>query len=157
MKTTRVHTPTSCVHFGAGRRDITPPVGIYARIRGAASEDRATGVHRPLLAEALVFESVDASQRALRIQLDCVDLGDAVFVSVPGEPYSVLQAELQARFPYIVVMVSPHSSNLQVAYLLPRDRYGLGLYQEKPSPLAPGCLEVLIEDVGQRLEQVLTL
>ncbi len=82
-------------------------------------------------------------------------LGDAVFVSVPGEPYSVLQTELQARFPDTVVMVSPHSSNLQVAYLLPRDRYGLGLYQEEPSPLAPGCLELLIEDVGQRLEQML--
>ncbi|RIK83766.1 MAG: hypothetical protein DCC68_03000 [Planctomycetota bacterium] len=39
----------------AARRDITPPVGIYHRMWGAATHDRATGVHRPLLATALAL------------------------------------------------------------------------------------------------------
>jgi hypothetical protein len=37
----------------AARRDITPPVGIYHRMWGAATHDRATGVHRPLYATVL--------------------------------------------------------------------------------------------------------
>lgn len=38
---------------GVARRDITPPVGIYHRMWGAALHDEATGVHRPLTATAL--------------------------------------------------------------------------------------------------------
>jgi hypothetical protein len=39
------------------RRDITPPVGCYHRMWGAATHDRSTGIHRPLLATALALES----------------------------------------------------------------------------------------------------
>ncbi|MEY3457063.1 MAG: hypothetical protein RL215_220 [Planctomycetota bacterium] len=38
---------------GVARRDITPPVGIYHRMWGAALHDQATGVHRPLTATVL--------------------------------------------------------------------------------------------------------
>jgi hypothetical protein len=48
-------TPQSCCLFGLARCDITPPVGIYHRIWGAATHDRATGIHRPLTATALVL------------------------------------------------------------------------------------------------------
>jgi hypothetical protein len=41
-----------------------------------------------------------------------------------------------------------------VAYLLPQDRYGLGLYQEESSILAPGCLEALIEAMAKRIKQL---
>src|SRR5438105_3322688 len=50
-----VNTPQSICRFGIARCDITPPVGIYHRMWGAASHDRATGIHRPLTATALVF------------------------------------------------------------------------------------------------------
>src|SRR5262249_21397791 len=43
--------------FGLARCDITQPVGIYHRMWGAATHDRATGVHRPLTATALVFRA----------------------------------------------------------------------------------------------------
>jgi hypothetical protein len=42
------------------------------------------------------------------------------------------------------MIISPVSGDLQIAYLLPKDRYGVGLYQEEPSILGPGCLEGLI-------------
>ena len=45
---------THCA-FGVGRRDVTPPAGIYARSWGAATHDVAEGVHRPLTATAAVF------------------------------------------------------------------------------------------------------
>lgn len=52
---TSFYTPQSRCRFGLARRDITPPVGIYHRMWGAALHDRSEGVHRPLLASALVF------------------------------------------------------------------------------------------------------
>jgi hypothetical protein len=88
-------------------------------------------------------------------QYSVLRIGDAVFANLFGEPYSNVQTELQDRFPDVVIIVSPLSSNMQAAYLLPRDRYGLGLYQEEPSPLEPGCLEILIEDVAGNIEQIL--
>jgi hypothetical protein len=51
--------PQARCRAAAARRDITPPVGIYHRMWGAATHDRATGVHRPLFATALVLESDD--------------------------------------------------------------------------------------------------
>ncbi|MDZ4683809.1 MAG: hypothetical protein SH850_01890 [Planctomycetaceae bacterium] len=48
-----VSTPQSRCRAAVGRCDITPPVGIYHRMWGAALHDRATGVHRPLEATLL--------------------------------------------------------------------------------------------------------
>lgn len=48
-------TPTSRCRFGFARTDITPPVGMYHRMWGAATHDRSTGIHRPLTASALAF------------------------------------------------------------------------------------------------------
>ncbi|MGH7193297.1 MAG: neutral/alkaline non-lysosomal ceramidase N-terminal domain-containing protein, partial [Candidatus Saccharimonadales bacterium] len=48
-------TPQGICQAGLARGDITPPVGIYHRMWGAASHDRSTGVHRPLTATALAL------------------------------------------------------------------------------------------------------
>ncbi len=55
-----VDTPQSVCRLGLARCDVTPPVGIYHRMWGAATHDRATGVHRPLTATAVVFQAADA-------------------------------------------------------------------------------------------------
>ncbi|WP_439630578.1 neutral/alkaline non-lysosomal ceramidase N-terminal domain-containing protein [Gemmata sp.] len=68
--TTRVETPQSRCVVGFGRADVTPPVGIYHRMWGAALHDRATGVHRPLTATALWLESLDRTHRQVVIGLD---------------------------------------------------------------------------------------
>src|SRR5262245_53028834 len=51
-----VDTPQTRCRAGVARGDVTPPVGIYHRTWGAAAHDRATGVHRPLLADVLWLE-----------------------------------------------------------------------------------------------------
>jgi hypothetical protein len=50
-----VDVPQTFCLGAAARRDITPPVGIYHRMWGAATHDRSTGVHRPLAATALAL------------------------------------------------------------------------------------------------------
>ena len=77
MSTTVVRSPTSRLRFGHARADITPPVGIYHRMWGAARHDRATGVHRPLVGDVLVLAPLhdDPEGRLLvRVHLDLVGL-----------------------------------------------------------------------------------
>jgi hypothetical protein len=67
-----VDTPQTRCRVGVARTDITPPAGIYHRMWGAALHDRATGVHRPLLATLLWLEpnSGDVHQAQLLATLD---------------------------------------------------------------------------------------
>ncbi len=57
-----VDIPQSTCRFAIARGDITPPVGIYHRMWGAATHDRATGVHRPLEAAVMAFGPLDRSE-----------------------------------------------------------------------------------------------
>jgi hypothetical protein len=63
---------TRC-RFGVATRDVTPPVGIYARSWGAATHDAAEGVHRPFVATAAVFAPIAGDGPTLA--LVAVDLG----------------------------------------------------------------------------------
>jgi hypothetical protein len=67
-----IDTPQTRCRAGIARCDITPPVGIYHRMWGAAVHDRATGVHRPLLATVLWLEPLegDRAQGQLVVALD---------------------------------------------------------------------------------------
>jgi hypothetical protein len=65
-----VDTPQSRCNFGLSRRDITPPVGIYHRAWGAASHDRATGVHRPLTATAMALQACDRADEQVIVAVD---------------------------------------------------------------------------------------
>ena len=53
--------PQAKLTAGAAKIDITPPVGMYHRMWGAAIHDRSTGVHRPLVATALWLAPAGAS------------------------------------------------------------------------------------------------
>src|SRR5262245_62194450 len=61
---TEINTPQSCCRFALAWADITPPVGIYHRMWGAARHERATGVHRPLTATAMTFRPGTSRQLA---------------------------------------------------------------------------------------------
>ncbi|MGV3724743.1 MAG: hypothetical protein ACO1SX_27920 [Actinomycetota bacterium] len=80
--------------------------------------------------------------------------GDALWITCAGEPYSVLQTELRRRFPDHLVLVSPLAGPMEIAYLLPQEEYGKGLYQEEPSILAPGCLEALTGAISLRIGEL---
>lgn len=67
-----VRTPQTRCRAAIGQVDITPPVGIYHRMWGAALHDRATGVHRPLSATLLWIEPEygNRGQATIIISLD---------------------------------------------------------------------------------------
>jgi hypothetical protein len=69
---TCIETPQTRCRAAIARCDITPPVGIYHRMWGAATHDRAMGVHRPLLATLLWLESLagDSAQALVIVALD---------------------------------------------------------------------------------------
>lgn len=77
-------------------------------------------------------------------------LGETVFVMVGGEPYQQLQVNLRRRFPRTQVVVV-ELCNQPASYMLPQDRYGIGLYQEEVCVLAPGCLEAVEEAAAEAL------
>jgi hypothetical protein len=79
-------------------------------------------------------------------------MGDALWVTCGGEPYNAIQRELRRRFPQMTVLFSPLAGDSVAGYLLERDRYGKGLYQEEPSILAPGCLETLTDAIAERIK-----
>lgn len=58
--------------MGVARRDITPPVGIYARNWGASRHDVAEGIHRPLTFAVLVLCALD--QQVPPMALAAVDV-----------------------------------------------------------------------------------
>ena len=73
-----VKFPQSRCHAGVARLDITPPVGTYHRMWGAATHDRSTGIHRPLTATVLVMQSESGgaeSKPAVFIAIDHCLLG----------------------------------------------------------------------------------
>lgn len=75
MGTTTVTTPTSRVRFGIARVDITPPVGIYHRMWGAARHHQATGIHRPQVGDVMVFAPLEPGGHGMvRAYLDLVSL-----------------------------------------------------------------------------------
>ena len=72
----------SLCRFGLAQGEISPPVGIYHRMWGAATHDRSTGVHRPLLATAVAFRALEekppsSENEQILIALDHCLLGTA--------------------------------------------------------------------------------
>jgi hypothetical protein len=51
-----VTAPQARVIAGVAKGDITPPVGMYHRMWGAALHDRSTGIHRPLVGTVLYLQ-----------------------------------------------------------------------------------------------------
>jgi hypothetical protein len=67
-----IETPQTRCQAALARCDITPPVGIYHRMWGAATHDRASGVHRPLLA-TLLWLAPESGKREQTLLIAALD------------------------------------------------------------------------------------
>ena len=78
-------------------------------------------------------------------------IGDAVWIGVQGESYSLLQTELRRRFPDKTLIVASIAADWGASYLPPRELYDTGIYQESIAIAAAGSLEQLIDSIASRL------
>ena len=85
----------------------------------------------------------------------CWRMGDAVWIAVEGEHYSLLQTELRRRFSPTPIIVITLFTGWGPSYLPTRQTYGQGLYPESIAVLAAGCLEAVIERLSSRIEALL--
>lgn len=81
-------------------------------------------------------------------------LGDAVWLFVPGEHYQFLQTTLRERFPERPIMVVTLTGGWLPGYLPTASTYGKGIYQEAIALVAPGCAEALVEEIARRIVQI---
>ena len=85
------------------------------------------------------------------LQVTLWRVGDAFWLGVQGEFYSVLQTELRRRFPGKAIIVATIAADWGASYLPSRELYGTGIYQETIAVVAPGSLEQLLESVAARI------
>jgi hypothetical protein len=78
-------------------------------------------------------------------------IGDALWVFVPGELYQVFQTTLRERFATRPVIVTTLTGDWQPGYIPSASTYGYGIYQEVIAATAAGCLETLIEAVSRHI------
>ncbi len=91
----------------------------------------------------------------VRYPLTLWRMGDAIWLTVGGEPYNVLQRHLRQRFPGVPIIVATLAGGFSVGYLPPEDLYGKGIYQELIASVAPGSLEQIIEELEVRIKKML--
>ena len=78
--------------------------------------------------------------------------GDAFWLFVPGEHYQALQTTLRARFPKHPIIVATLTGDWLPGYMPTAATYGYGIYQESIALVAPGCAEVLQEEIARRIQ-----
>ena len=115
---TTIQPKQSTCRFGLARRDITPPIGMYHRMWGAAKHDRSTGVHRPLLASVMIFQEINNEPGTLAMQV--VVAVDHCVLDQREIDGIKAQIELSAGFSPDCVLVT--CSHTHAAGLMNRDR-----------------------------------
>ena len=128
---------------------------IAAHAAGNDLEARDCHAQAERLTRLLVnLDGLSADGR-MELPVTLCRLGGAVWLFVEGEYYHVFQTTLRARHPQFPLVVATLANGWRPAYLPPADLYGRGIYQEQVALLAPGCLEQMIDLVGQQIDRCL--
>ena len=93
-----------------------------------------------------------APGRACPLPVVIGQLGDAIWVMLPGELYQSFQLALRERFAPRPVIVTTLTNDWQPGYIPPAATFGYGIYQEIIAATAPGCHETLIEAISRHLK-----
>jgi hypothetical protein len=88
---------------------------------------------------------------AFPLQVVLWRMGDAFWLGVQGESYSLLQTELRRRFPGTPILVASIAADWGASYLPSAPTYGTGTYQESIAIVTAGSLEQLIESIATRI------
>lgn len=138
-----VDTPQCRVQAGVARVDITPPVGMYHRMWGAAKHDRSTGVHRPLSATALVLSPLNAPSNS-----------DELLAIVAVDHCLLWGESMQAMLDRLAASTGVPRERIQVCF---SHTHGAGLMGLDRVQLPGGDLiPPYLDALGEKLSQVIT-
>ena len=128
-----------------------------AKARGdqAAARDARAMVERQTRMIRRLEQLPPGDKYPLRIEL--WRMGDAIWLAVPGEHYSFLQASLRTRFPGVPIVVVTLTGGWGPSYIPTRGTYGKGIYQESIALVAPGSLEQIVEHVARGIRELISL
>ncbi len=141
MKT--IEFPQTACQVGVARVDVTPPVGIYHRMWGAATHDRATGIHRPLTATVLALAPADSAAKQPQTLFIAVDHCLLWHSEMNGLLDSLEAASGLPREQIIVFFSHTHAAGLM----------GLERCDLPGGDLIPAYLEQLASSIGEAIGQ----
>ena len=124
----------------------------------AQGDDHARQLHRVLaerLRRKLAFQQTLPVGNHYPWQVAIWVLGDAIWLSVQGEPYSLLQTELRRRFADTPIIVASLGFSWSGGYIPAEGVYGKDLYQQNIAVVAPGSLERGIDRIAERIEALI--
>ncbi len=124
-----------------------------ATARSAGDETRAADLRALAERKTRLLHRLHQLPRGETYPLQVVlwHLGDAIWLGVQGESYSLLQTELRRRFPDKIIVVATIAADWGASYLPPRELYDTGIYQESIAVVAAGSLEQLIEAITSKI------
>ncbi|HMF17729.1 MAG TPA: hypothetical protein VKE98_11015, partial [Gemmataceae bacterium] len=79
-------------------------------------------------------------------------MGAAFWLAVEAELYKHFQIALRQRFAGTPIVLATLTNSSRPSYLPTADVYGKGIYQESIAVLAPGCLEKLLQEIGEQIQ-----
>ena len=137
----------------AGNKLAKLDIKDEATARAAGDETRAADCRALAERKTRLLHRLHQLPRGETYPLQVVlwHIGDAIWLGVQGESYSLLQTELRRRFPDRIILVASIAADWGASYLPPRDLYDTGIYQETIAVVAAGSLEQLIEAVAERI------
>lgn len=84
-------------------------------------------------------------KKAAEVDLQAIRVGGLALLSMPGEPFSRIGAEIRRQSPFAVTMFSGYS-NGQFAYIPLKADYEVGGYGVWNTSLGPGAGERVVEE-----------
>ncbi len=161
--TWHVKRSTCALPYRADQRSLDEVIENRTRLDNARQQARSVGDKTRAADLHALIEREDRTISCLEdlppgdaypCETTVLRIGDAIWVSVPGEPYSVLQTTLRDRFDCPILLMTL-SEGWWPTYLPSEDMYGKGMYAESITLLAPGSLELMIEHVAGQIQRCL--
>ena len=135
---TRLSLPEFRGKIGVARTAITPPLGIYARAWGSAKHDVAEGVHKPLLATCMVFQSLQGDAELVLLTLDMMVFWQGEADRIRAAILSALRLE-----PQQLVLHPSHSHSTPFLSRAHADRPGGHLIAPYLDSLPKACCDLI--------------
>jgi hypothetical protein len=87
-------------------------------------------------------------------QMQAIRIGPVVLLSIPGEPYTELNARILEQSPFRVTLFSGYS-NGGFGYLPVREAYIQGGYEVEASPFSPDAADIVVEEGINMLKELI--